>query len=320
MELVEGEDGKVFPKAMKAGVVLDKLLEEARANGFEIIGGEKIVKVRREGNSDLYKLTSSQGKEFYGRKIVVATGGKSYLKTGSAGEIFPALKDLGLELEDMKPALTPIYVENYPYHNLAGISFPEVEITILKEGKRYKEKSSLLLAHSYFSGFGILNLSRYGEESSRLKIDYCPDIDWEELNFKIKTLKKLDKAGVLAVHDHLLRDKNILKRFLETLFLRLGLNKNMRLLDISGDDIRGLVCLLKEDIFEVEKTGDFNKAMVTAGGVCLEEIDLGSYEVKKYPGIYIIGEALAIDGDTGGYNMQFAFSSAWAANLDLEKS
>lgn len=89
---------------------------------------------------------------------------------------------------------------------------------------------------------------------------------------------------------------------------------------MSGEDTRRLIFLLKEDTFEVEKVGDFNKAMVTAGGVCLEEIDLRSYEVKKYPGMYIVGEALAIDGNTGGYNMQFAFSSAWAASLDLEKN
>ena len=103
------------------------------------------------------------------------------------------------------------------------------------------------------------------------------------------------------------------KRFLELLLERLGLEVTAKCSSISGENISSITSLLTCDLFSVSGLGSFTTAMVTKGGIALSEIDLRTMETKKYPHLYIIGEALDIDGDTGGYNLQFAFSSAFAA-------
>ena len=301
LQLTERSDGKVFPASMDANHILQLLLDLSRQRGWELATDCPVtdLTVQEDGTFLINKRYESE-------HVIVAAGGCSYPSTGSDGSIFPILEKLGLHVLTPKPALVPLTVQQYPYSSLSGISFQDVLVQV----DRHKLKSDLLLTHSSFSGPAALNLSRYAKPGSTLKISYIS----QETPVSVPPGENRQAATFFA------EQTKLPKRFIAAVLQRAGIDPSVKASALTGKQQKKLHGLLTCDTFSVSGTSGFGSAMATSGGVSLDEVDLKTFESKKYPGLYIIGETLDIDGDTGGYNLQFAFSSACCAAQNLTQT
>lgn len=299
MELLERPDGKVFPRCMDAGQVLALLLRLSGENGWQL--KTKCPATSLALLPDGTFLVNDQLKT---QQVIIASGGRSYPSTGSDGSMFPVLAGLGLEIVPPRPALVPVMVQDYPYRELLGISFSKARVTI--DG--HPLTGPLLLTHSSFSGPAVLDQSRYARPGSLLEISYVP-----ELAALPKASGSRQSAAVFLA-DRL----SLPKRFVETILKRTGIEPGKKAAALSSREQNSILQLLTRDSFSISGTSGFSAAMATRGGVSLDEMDLKTFACKKYPGLFVIGEALDVDGDTGGYNLQFAFSSAKCAAAAAE--
>ncbi len=304
--LMERPDGKIFPASMKAADVLDALLAKAYRNGFAFLYDCAVTGVNTESKSsepDGVRVSLSDGRILRTRKLVIATGGASYPATGSDGSFMEILKeDLNITVTALKPALAPVFVENYPFGELSGISFDDVAVSCGGHTRR----GPMLLTHKGFSGPAILHISQYVSPGAQLTIDYLPDRTIADVYRKIKDDQPANSKGIA---NYLAVEFGLPKAFTEMLFTA----PSRKLSSIGHKELENIVHLMTDRKHTVSGTGGFKEAMVTAGGVSLEEMNLKNMSLIKYPYIHVIGEALDINGDTGGYNLQFAYSSARAA-------
>ncbi|MEG1469439.1 MAG: aminoacetone oxidase family FAD-binding enzyme [Anaerovoracaceae bacterium] len=295
------EDGKIFPKSLSALDVLNMLLNKSYKCGFELETNQEVLAIKKA--DDIFEISTVTG-IFYGKKVVVACGGSSYPTTGSDGSLLSILeRDLGIKTVSSKPALVPIFVQDYPFEDISGISFSDIQLSILRKDKLIaKGVGDVLLTHKSFSGPLILNFSRYVTTGDQIMLNYVYPLTYEQtmdiLKFQAKNNKK-DLSNILST------EFNLPKRFCKILA------------EQADDHIKVLANLLCRQKFSISGVSGYNVAMSTSGGVSLDEIDLQTMESKGIPGLFIIGEVLDIDGDTGGYNLQFAFSSAKATNNTL---
>lgn len=305
------DDGKIFPASMDAREILDMLLRLSHENGFGIKYDSPVKHISMLpagtpggiADSDIWQIKTDRD-HFLTKKVVIASGGCSYPVTGSDGSLFRVLReDLGLDITKLRPALSPVLVEEYPYEQLSGISFDPAGITIMRDGKIISKNSdALLLTHRDMSGPAVLNISKYVLPADRLIIDYVYPATYEQV---VSDLKQdfsgpgRDAASLIAARYRLP------KRFCQLLVSRYGASP------------KKLAHALTGECFTVKDVAGFGKAMVTSGGIDMKEIKTSTMELKKHPGIYSIGEVCDIDGETGGYNLQFAYSSARAAAADI---
>ena len=337
--LFEREDEKVFPKSLQAQDILDILVKLCTQNGFKFCYSMAVDSITIDEPSSrdfsstnhdthpvIYNVQSSKH-QYQTKKLIIATGGCSYPVTGSDGSFFSVLKKLGINLSSLSPALVPVFVHDYPYKALSGISFQNAEVTIQSgsdsvPGQSRKiavNKDAVLLTQTGFSGPAILNLSRYANSGDTISIDYftkkSEDIILKELS---KSISGNSKQLLTVLYDYFNEDTSsspaeLPRRFIETICFRSNLVPSGTSSRISGSQLKSIVKMIKHDQYKIQRLGGYESAMVTSGGVSLTEINLKTMEAKKFPGLYFAGEVLDIDGDTGGYNLQFAFSSGYLA-------
>ena len=186
---------------------------------------------------------------------------------------------------------------------------------LIKKKKLAENLDALLLTHKGFSGPAVLNLSRSISQGLCISVNYFP---FKQKEIMIKELSSALTGNPKQILTLLNEYFNGLatgqpavlpKRFLEAVCLRAGIDSATKASQLRHIQLQSFVMLLTQDRYRVEKTGGFEIAMVTSGGVELSEVNLKTMESKKYSGLYFAGEVLDVDGDTGGYNLQFAFSS-----------
>lgn len=297
----EREDGKIFPKSMQAKDILDMLMQKSRKNGFSI-RYESPVTALSQCNG-IWQVDTAE-ESFQCKNLVIATGGYSYPTTGSDGSMFRILQHgLNLAVTELRPALTPINVADYPYRDLSGIAFEQAELSLWRGGKLHARKTGpLLFTHENLSGPLILNFSKDITKNDRIMLNYLYPCEKSEVLEKINHVMKNSSKQL----DNLLaKTLNLPKNFIKTIIAD------------TGEKPKAIAKRLTEDTFTVTSPGGFSKAMATAGGIALSEINCKTMECSRYPGLFIIGESLDIDGATGGYNLQFAYSSACAAASEM---
>jgi len=276
------EDGRVFPASMRARDILDALIGEAASNLWQIETGTKVVSLIKD---DDWVIRLENGFEFRSRNIVIACGGITYPETGSDGSMHGLLAELGIGVSELRPALAPVYVRDYPYAELAGVSLSDVAVTAFGsdaattcKGKAARMTGDILFTHDGFSGPAILNISKFAEAGEKIRLSYNKEL--EELPKRMQRILKDRARGE------------------------------------SGDvKTKLLASLLDHDDFTVDRVDE--RGMVTAGGVKLDEIDMKTMQVKQFDGLYVIGEALDAYGITGGYNLQMCWSTACTCADDL---
>ncbi len=316
LNFITTDQGKIFPRSYKAQDILNTLLNECKKTGVHIITNEAVLNVKSTKENSFNIETKHN--EYSCRFLVIATGGQSYPSSGSSGDGYQFANTLGHSIVKPLPALTPLYIKNYCFSELAGIALSNLNLSLWRQNKLIKRWSGdLLFTHNGLSGPAVLNFSRYIQPADIIKL-HLINVENESILTNI-LIQKIDQNGKLLL-------KNILKNF--SLPQRL-INKIMELANIPEDRkaahlnkdtrnqlVKKLACLP----LKVERLGDFNIAMVTSGGIDLNEINKKTMESRLIPNLYTVGEVLDIDGDTGGYNLQAAFSTAFLAANSIIKN
>jgi predicted Rossmann fold flavoprotein len=264
----------------------------------------------------MFTVTTSRGM-YRGHELVIATGGKSYPGTGSTGDGYRFAQALGHTVTPLKPSLVPVHVRDYPFSDLSGISFREVTLSLFREGKKVHEHAGdLLFTHSGLSGPGILDLSRYIEPGDTLKISFLPKKRREA--FFHELAGKLLASGTLKVRT-ILAGYQLPERFIDKVLTLSGIPPELTGAHLSVPARKRLVESLAGFPCVIAGSGSFEEAMVTRGGISLDEVDPKTMESRLVSGLYFTGEVLDIDGDTGGYNIQAAFSTGVLAAQSILK-
>ena len=344
--LFQREDGKVFPKSLQAQEVLDVLVRSCRENGLKFCFSAPVDQISiskpiqteidpLELDAPIYTIHCGD-RSFQTKKLILATGGCSYPGTGSDGSLFPLISKLGIEVHPRSPSLVPIYVDQYPYKDLSGISFQNAVVSIgpdtnttgasgaVKGKALHQNSDALLLTHNGFSGPAILNHSRYAHPGDILRINYIPSKSLERITSELsKALSGNNKQLLTLLYEYFNENSKespaeLPKRFLELICQRAGIDPSAKASQIPPSLLKKILSLIACDSYKITKLGGYETAMVTSGGVSLTEINLKTMESKKYPNLFFAGEMLDIDGDTGGYNLQFAFSSGNLAASNIK--
>ncbi len=308
-------DGKVFPVSRKSSDVRDLLLRLCRIKG-QLFWKQEVESIRRQ---DGLFILRTRDREYRAKKVILAGGGQSYPGTGSNGSAFSLAAGLGHTVTTPKPALTPVFIRNFPLVSSSGTALP-VKIDLFRKGRKQNSfEGDLLITHKGFSGPVVLNNSRFMESGDELQISWIGKTDAESAENDL--LERIRSAGKKSVLNGL-AGKGLTEGLIRLLLERSGIDPDVKMSQISRKERTSLIKTLTADAYLVDAAGGFNQAMVTAGGVSLREVDPRTMESRLYPGLYFAGEVLDVDGETGGYNLQFAFSSAALAVksiLDQEK-
>ena len=290
------EEGKVFPKSRDANDILAALVN---AIPGKLKCGAAVTGVSWKDGTFTVR---TRDKSYTAKNLVIATGGKSYSHTGSDGSGYPLAASLGHTIVEPKEALTPVYVRDFPLKELSGISIPDAKIQIWRDGKKLKETAGdLLITRFGFSGPGILNASRWMQKHDILKLSF---IGMTEAAFDAELVERTQKDGGKLV-SNIFYNLGVPERLVKTL-----VTTDVKCSQLSSKERRRLVKAFCSYEAEIDRLGGFTAAMATAGGVSLDEVNRKTCESKLIPGLFFAGEVLDIDGDTGGYNIQAAFSTA----------
>ena len=298
LPLIATEKGKYFPKTLRSLDVLSLLKEELQ--GVEIRLNSPVTKIEK---NEIFKVFVGEN-EYLAEKLIIATGGKSYEVTGSSGDGYRFSKNLGMKIVEPKPCLTPVYINDYPYASLSGVSFRDVTLELWRENKKIGEyRGDLLFTHKNLSGPIIIDNSRYMEKGDRIKINYTGE---KRESFEKDFREKLKSSKLIK---NIFDNANLSERFVGSTLKNLKIDEEKKAFELNKFEIKAIIEAFCESSYEISRLEGYNVAMATAGGVSLEEINKNTMESKKVKGLYIVGELLDIDGDTGGFNIQAAYST-----------
>ncbi|MBU0599206.1 NAD(P)/FAD-dependent oxidoreductase, partial [bacterium] len=279
----------------------------------------RVSKVMLDGN----KVVGVKGKdEIVGcEAVIIATGGMSYPRTGSTGNGYKLAEELGHKIIPLTPGLVPLEIEESYVKELAGLSLKNVEVSGFLNGKEFvKMFGEMLFTHFGLSGPIILTLShnivqRLKLGKVTLSINFKPALTKEILEKRV--LRELTEYGKMKF-------KNILKHLLPNkaipVFIKLlRIADDKKCGEIDKGERQRLIELLSDFKMQVKGPRSIEEAIITRGGVALNEINPKTMESKKIKGLYFCGEVIDIDGGTGGYNLQSAFSSGYVAGESAAK-
>lgn len=313
---------RVFPKSDKSFDVLNALINYLKESNVEVKTNAEVKNIKtqeRKNKKIITKVMLKNGKEIIADKFIICTGGKSYPATGSTGDGYKWLKELGHEIIKPMPALTPIICKEKFIKKLEGLSLKNVKISIIKNGKRIDSRfGEALFTGNGMSGPIILDMSKeIGENlpGLKLQIDFKPALEFKKLDERIQ--RDLEKGGNKMFKTIL---EELLPKKMIPIFLGiLNIDQNKKANLITRKERKALMHLLKEFSLEVGGLVGFVKAIVTAGGVALNEVDPKTMKSKLIDNLYFAGEILDIDGPTGGYNLQVCWSTGYVAGSNADK-
>lgn len=308
----EARGGKIFPKSNQAADILEVLLKEAAKRKLRIIYNSPVENV--EINDGLFKIKSSDH-IYQSRYFLLAAGGKSFPKTGSTGDGFQLAKNLGHNIIEPRPALAPVVIKNYKFKMLSGISLRNKEVSLWRNGKLLKSwNDDLLLTHRGLSGPGIINYSRYMRQGDLIKIKL---LNYSKEELEKNLLKRIEREGRLNLLNLLIKYP-LAQRLIEKILEIAGIDGSQNAAHLKKEERKEIIDLFSSLEFEIKNLADFNQSMVTKGGIDLSEINPQNMESKLINNFFAVGEVLDIDGNTGGYNLQAAFSTAFSAGTELK--
>lgn len=320
--LHEEPGGKLFPNSNRARDVLDALLTAAGTTGVRLVSGCRVTGIARTPGGAGFSVESSRG-PIGARSVVLATGGRSLPKTGSDGMGYTLATSLGHSLVEQTPALAPLLLDaDTPFSvhtRLSGVSV-EAEISVWIDGAvATRLQGATLWTHFGLSGPAVLNVSRHWARGRldgrdvRLTLNFHPGSTYESLdaNWRGAAVER-PRSTVRSTLASRLPDAVAV-----AIAGALEIPGDRILADLTREDRKRLVHALTEWPLPVTDTRGYNFAEVTAGGVPLSEIDPGTMESRVCPGMFLVGEILDVDGRIGGFNFQWAWSSARVASRAL---
>ncbi len=316
LESLIREDGKVFPITLNSSDILNVLVKSCREKGVEIIYDEAAEKASYDDIKNLFLIKTVKS-TYTGINLIIAAGGISYPNTGSTGDGYKLAESFGHTIVKPREALTPVYVEDYNFKDLSGISFENINVSLWRNNKKINEfTGDFLFTHVNISGPVILNNSRYFEKGDILKINFTAYKNSEEFKRYFDDL--IIRSGKLNVKS-ILKELKLPKRFIEKIMELSQVKEETTCSQLEKNKRKKLIELLSSFPFRIERLGGFNIAMVTRGGVSADEVNFKTMESKIKSRLYFAGEVIDYDGDTGGFNIQAAFSTGKLAADSINK-
>ena len=312
---------RVFPVSDHSSDIIRALEQRMQAAGVKVhLHAEAEKLLLEEGRAVGIRL--ADGAEIIGDKVIVACGGYSYQATGSTGDGYRFAKESGHTVTELFPALVPLEVSETYVSRMQGLALKNVRFTV-KDGKKvlYDEFGELLFTHFGISGPLVLTAS--SKIAKRLKkkelqgyIDAKAALSEEQLDARI--LRDFEESKNRQFKNSV---GSLFPAKMEPVMLELsGIPPEKKVNEITREERRHFVSLIKAFPLTITGLRDFKEAIITQGGVKSGEIQPGSMESKKIQGLYFIGEVLDLDALTGGFNLQIAWSTAFAAASSINES
>lgn len=308
------DGGKVFPRSNQASSVLDVLRYEIDETGVNIICDAEVKKICKNGNEFLIFL--ADGREYRASRVIVATGGKAAPQLGSNGSGYTLAKQLGHRIIEPFPALVQLKLGAKFLKQLQGIKFDGDAEIVINSRSVASARGEILFTEYGISGPPILSLSRKAGEHLQkkdkvwLKLVLINNLSREELDqylnrrFQSLSEKPLSFSFVGFIN----------KRLVPVVLREAGLKDlNKSAGRVTASERGNITDILKDWRLEITGTTSWPNAQVTAGGVDVTDVNKKTLESKIVPGLYFTGEVLDIDGDCGGFNLQWAWSSGFVA-------
>ncbi len=313
LPVIEERGRRIFPASSRAQDVVRIMRGYAHAQGAVIQIHSPVREILAEDRRIIGVRTDSARLET--PKVILATGGASYPQTGSSGDGFNMAEKLGHTIQRIRPALVPLEVEERYVRELQGLGLKNVKVALLADGRKVAEEfGEMLFTHFGISGPIILTLSTLAVDrldSARvdLSIDLKPALSPEQLDARLirefQTHHQKRIPNILA---------NLLPRRIVPIFIQsAGISSEVKGNEVPAGARKRLLHLLKDWRLTVKSSRPLEEAIVTAGGISVKEIHPSTMESKIIRGLHFCGEILDVDGKTGGYNLQAAFSTGWVA-------
>jgi predicted Rossmann fold flavoprotein len=314
LPMMSEENGKVFPVTRKSEDVLTVLMDECRKRGVTLRCSEPVSGVFREG--DGFTVATCKG-SYRAGSVVITTGGASYPQCGTTGDGYGFAKSLGQPVTEIGPALAPLLMRPFPFASLSGMSFEDMRFSLWRSGKKVGDYSGdVLFTHLGLSGPGILDASRYIRPGDVVKLSFVGSMRREEFAAEIAQRAPQNPGWHVGT---ILAKYPIPERLNRKLLYLSGIEEDLTCAHFSTEKRSALVANCTEFPLVVTALGEMKIAMATRGGIALEGVNQKTMESKIVPGLFFAGEVLDIDGDTGGYNLQAAFSTGYLAAQGILK-
>ena len=306
---------RVFPASDKASDVTKALVSNAMKAGVQFVYENVVSLSRKDG---LFRLVTS-GAEYFFDKVILACGGVSYPSTGSNGDGFKLAESMGHTVTKLYPALVPvIFCEDVK--SLQGLSLKNVKVTVSDGRKSESLFGEMLFTSRGASGPVVLSLSslinRLDVKHVTFSIDLKPALDYDKLDKRVVSdFSKFKNKQFKNSLDEML-PKSLIPYIIDVS----GINPDKPVNSVTKQEREILVNLLKNLSFTVDSLGSIAEGIVTSGGVSVDEVNPKTMESKLVKGLYFAGEMLDVDALTGGFNIQIALSTGFAAGTSASKS
>ncbi len=314
---------RVFPESDHSSDVIGVLSRRMKQLGVDVELNTQVEEIiTQDGRFKAVKLVDAYNKKrmVSSDKLIIATGGNSYQSTGSNGDGYRFAKTLGHEVTPILPALVPFIVKEEWERDLQGLSLKNVNVTIYDDKKIiYSDFGEMLFTHFGVSGPTVLSASSYAAKiiknrPLKLVIDLKPALDEQQLDERI--LRDFEEFKNKSFKNSL--DKLLPKKMIPVIVELSKINPDKKIHDITKQERAGLVNLIKNLTLTLTGLRGFNEAIITQGGVSVKQINPTTMESKLVKNVFFAGEVIDVDAVTGGFNLQIAWSTAYAAAVHLD--
>lgn len=315
METKEEAEGRVFPVSNKAQSVLDVLVKYMKEGRVKIKNEAIVSEFSLSEKKEHFLVQLKSGEMFVGKSCIVATGGTSHPETGSTGEGFKWLGKMGHTIAKNNAALVPIAVKDRWVKKLFGVALNDVKLSVLLDGKKQSvKKGRILFTHFGISGPMVLNMSKdVGDLLSHgevvIMLDLFPKFDHGELKQKLQEILVVESNKKLKNVLGVLVPQALVSAVLEAA----GVDGETANHSVRSEDRIKLIKFMKAMPMRVEELLGEDKAIVSSGGVILEEVDFKTMQSRVVPQLYIIGDTLNINRPSGGYSLQLCWTTGFVA-------
>lgn len=309
VQLKTEADGRMFPITDSSETIVDCLMNAANAAGIELRIGTSVVAVKRQTETSGFEIVLKSGEILKCDRILLATG------SSLAG--YKIAQELGHQIEPPVPSLFTFNIPDQKLRDLAGISVNPVKLRLSINSKPQLEQTGpLLITHWGLSGPSVLKLSAWGARllhesryQAKLLINWLPDLQQEQVREKILAVKTEWGRRPITLH----RGVDLPHRLWQYLLTRVGITTEDRWAEMSNKTLNRLIAELTQGEYLISGKGVFKEEFVTCGGINLKEINFKTMESKLVSDLYFAGEVLDIDGITGGFNFQSAWTTGYLA-------
>ena len=314
LEIERGQ--RVFPKSGKAWDIANALEDYCRDNGVEIVFNAQVTEILTlDGKVYGVRYRNKRGfeRKEEAANVIIATGGVSYPGTGSTGDGYDFADSVGHTIEEVRPSLTPLRTSHPQRKYLDGLLLKNINAKLYIDGELVREEfGEISFSERGIEGAVALRVSRdavdalIDERRVKLVIDMKPALTEEILFERIK--REIEEMQPDEFFSELLR-KLVPKHFVMPIAHEMDVHSKNYIRKVTDEEIHRLIKILKGMVFPIDDYAPFEYAVVTAGGVRCDEVNKYTMESLKVKGLYFAGEVLDLDANTGGYNLQIAFST-----------